>query len=182
MTNSSKEQLRKIAIARRDALPLDLRIEASLALVDHWVGDVMGKVIAGYHPIRSEIDPRPLMMHLKRLGARLALPVPQEPHMIFRELTHENALVSAGFGTLAPPPENQELTPDILLMPLAAFDKTGNRIGYGKGHYDKYLSQHSPLKIGIAYAIQEFDKIEPEVHDKRLDYILTERGLMKAPS
>jgi 5-formyltetrahydrofolate cyclo-ligase len=179
---TDKIVLRKLALTRRDALPLDLRIEASLALVDDWGFPVMGKVIAGYHPIRSEIDPRPLMMHLKRLGARLALPVPQEPYMIFRELTRENGLVNAGFGTLAPPDTALELTPDILLMPLAAFDKTGNRIGYGKGHYDRYLAQHSPLKIGIAYSIQEFDKIEPEVHDMRLDYILTERGLMKAPS
>ena len=180
MTIFSKEQLRKQALIRRDALSFEIRIEASLSLVVHWQGAVMGKVVAGYHPIRSEIDPRPLMMHLKRLGARLALPVPKEPIMIFRELTRENALVNAGFGTLAPPPENQELTPDILLMPLAAFDKFGNRLGYGKGHYDKYLAHHAALKVGLAYSCQEFDKIDAEVHDVRLDYILTENGFMKA--
>lgn len=179
MTDFTKEQIRKIAIQNRDILPLNHRIEASLALVDHWNCSVIGKVIAGYHPIRSEIDPRPLMMHLKRLGARLALPIPQDPWMIFRELTRENTLISAGFGTLAPPETAQELTPDILLMPLTAFDKKGNRIGYGKGHYDKYLARHTPLKIGIAYSIQEFDKLAPERHDVCLDYILTEIGLMR---
>jgi 5-formyltetrahydrofolate cyclo-ligase len=86
----------------------------------------------------------------------------------------------AGFGTMAPGPEAEELRPDVLLMPLAGFDRQGNRIGYGKGHYDTAISsleKSGPLLcIGLAFALQEVELVPAEGHDKPLAGILTEDG------
>ena len=86
----------------------------------------------------------------------------------------------AGFGTMAPGPDAEELLPDVLLMPLAGFDRQGNRIGYGKGHYDTAISalekSGSLLCIGLAFSLQEVGLVPAERHDKPLAGILTEDG------
>ena len=78
--------------------------------------------------------------------------------------------------------EALEVTPDLLFVPLAAFDRAGNRIGYGAGFYDRKLRQLRAMKpvcaVGVAYAAQEFPAIPSESHDESLDYVLTERGLI----
>ncbi|MGQ3356502.1 MAG: 5-formyltetrahydrofolate cyclo-ligase [Phreatobacter sp.] len=185
MTQPTKADLREAALARRDALDLALRIEAALALAETFPLDlipVAGKVVSGFLPIQSEIDVRPLMDRLRRAGARLALPAfpDRKGPMIFRELIRGADLVPMGFGTYGPGPEAAEVQPDILLTPLAAFDVRGNRIGYGKGHYDMALArldaQARRIAIGIAFSCQEVDAVPHEPHDRRLDYLLTETG------
>ncbi|GAA0776694.1 5-formyltetrahydrofolate cyclo-ligase [Roseibium denhamense] len=179
---SQKHELRKLALSRRKSLPEVERIEKSLELADH--ADALplppGAVVAGFWPIRDEIDPRPLMDGLRQSGFRLCLPVVADPHLIFRTLDRGTALEPAGFGTLAPGADAPEIQPDALLMPLAGFDRLGNRIGYGKGHYDTAiaaLEKNGPLLcIGLAFAVQEVDRVPVEAHDKPLDGILTEKG------
>lgn len=177
-----KDQLRKEALSRRKAMPEVERIEKSLALGEHAADLPLpaSAVVAGFWPIRDEIDPRPLMDQLRRAGHTLCLPVVTEPHLIFRKLTPDAELVPAGFGTLAPDEQAETLRPDVLLMPLAGFDRTGNRIGYGKGHYDTAiaaLEETGPLLcIGLAFGIQEVDLVPAEGHDKPLAGILTEAG------
>ncbi|POF31130.1 5-formyltetrahydrofolate cyclo-ligase [Roseibium marinum] len=179
---AEKDVLRKEALARRAALSGVDRIEKSLSLADH--ADELplpeAAVVAGFWPIRDEVDPRPLMDALRRKGHPLCLPVVAEPHLIFRTLERGAELAAAGFGTMGPGPGAAAVRPQVLLMPLAGFDAAGNRIGYGKGHYDTAiaaLEKTGPLLcIGLAFAVQEVDRVPAEEHDKPLTGILTEQG------
>ncbi|MEP1934134.1 MAG: 5-formyltetrahydrofolate cyclo-ligase [Roseibium sp.] len=179
---AEKDVLRTAALARRTEMAEIERIEKSLLIVEH-VDELPlphGAVVAGFWPIRDEIDPRPLMDKLRQAGHRLCLPVVTEPHLVFRYLERGADMVPAGFGTMAPGSNAEALRPDVLLMPLAGFDQHGNRIGYGKGHYDTAiaaLETTGPLLcIGLAFAIQEVDLVPAEGHDKALNGILTENG------
>jgi 5-formyltetrahydrofolate cyclo-ligase len=179
---AEKDKLRKDVLARRKAMPVVERIEFSLQLADH-AEDLplpVGAVVAGFWPIRDEIDPRPLMDRLRQLGHPLCLPVMTGPSLIFRRLERDTELVSAGFGTSEPGPASEEVRPDVLLMPLAGFDGRGTRIGYGKAFYDTTiakLQQSGPLLcIGLAFSLQEVDQVPSEAHDKPLNGILTEQG------
>ena len=179
---AEKDKLRKDVLARRKAMPVVERIEHSLMLSDHAEDLPLpaGAVVAGFWPIRDEIDPRPLMDRLRQLGHPLCLPVMTGPSLIFRRLERDTELVSAGFGTSEPGPSSEEVRPDVLLMPLAGFDGRGTRIGYGKAFYDTTiakLQQSGPLLcIGLAFSVQEVDRVPAEAHDKPLNGILTEQG------
>ncbi|WP_428645475.1 5-formyltetrahydrofolate cyclo-ligase [Roseibium sp.] len=179
---AEKDTLRKQALARRKAMSVTDRIEKSLDLVAHCddLPLAAGAVVAGFWPIRDEIDARPLLDRIRQKGHRLCLPVMVGPNLIFRQLERGTELVPAAFGTLEPGPEAEELRPDVLLMPLAGFDAQGNRIGYGKAFYDNAIATLEKtgalLKIGLAFALQEVDRVPVEAHDKPLNGILTERG------
>lgn len=180
-----KAELRNQKLALRDAMPAEQRIEASLAMAGH-AGDIIafepGAVISGFWPIRSEADIRPLMARLAERGARLCLPVVLDREtIVFRELVRGAPLVKTGFGTTGPGPEAAPLDPEILLVPLSAFDAAGHRIGYGAGHYDRAISRLrakglSPRLIGIAFDCQEVEAVPAQAHDVALDAILTETG------
>lgn len=184
LRRDAKEELRQTALQRRGTIPPQARIEGSLALLDHI--DALdlpaGAIVSGFWPIRDEIDPRPLMHALKMRGHRLCLPIVQRPHMIFRELLPDTELVSAGFGTTEPAEASEELKPDVLLVPLAAFDRRGHRIGYGAGHYDRTIAAleiDKPLVlIGVAFSVQEVANVPDEAHDKPLGHVLCETGLI----
>ncbi|GEO87393.1 MULTISPECIES: 5-formyltetrahydrofolate cyclo-ligase [Alphaproteobacteria] len=181
-----KAGLRNERLAVRDLLSAERRIEFSLAIADHG-GDAItfdpGTVISGFLPIRSEADIRPLMARLRARGARLCLPIVQDrATIIFRELLPGAELIDTGFGTRGPGPEAAVLDPEILLVPLSAFDSRGDRIGYGAGHYDRAIARlvqkgREPRLIGIAFDCQEVAEVPTEPHDVRLQAILTESGL-----
>jgi 5-formyltetrahydrofolate cyclo-ligase len=183
-----KAEIRRARLALRDAIPAELRLEHSLAMAQH-VGDLLevepGLVVAGFFPIRSEADIRPLMARLKVRGARLCLPVVMDKEtIVFRELVAGAELVDTGFGTRGPGPEAAVLDPDLLLVPLSAFDASGNRIGYGAGHYDRAIARlrekgRHPRLIGIAFDCQEVAEVPYEAHDVRLEAVLTESGLKR---
>ncbi|WP_199564187.1 5-formyltetrahydrofolate cyclo-ligase [Shinella sp. WSJ-2] len=180
-----KASIRNERLALRDAMTPQARIEGSLAMVEH-AGDRLefdpGTVISGFWPIRSEADIRPLMAHFRTRGARLCLPVVLDREtIIFRELVVGAPVVKTGFGTTGPGEEAAVLDPDILLVPLSAFDRAGHRIGYGAGHYDRAIDRlkargHRPRLIGIAFDCQEVASVPAEPHDVALDAILTESG------
>ncbi len=178
----AKSAVRQAALERRAALDPVQRVEGSLAIAE-FVDDLKlpaGAVVAGFLPIREEIDPRPLLDVLRARGHQLCLPIVAKPHLIFRSFDRDTVFVPAGFGTVAPGPDAPEVQPDVLLMPLAAFDKSGNRAGYGKGHYDTAilaLQKQGPLTcIGLAFEAQQAVHVPTEPHDQRLDGILTETG------
>jgi 5-formyltetrahydrofolate cyclo-ligase len=181
-----KARYRNERLAARDAIPAEDRIEKGLAMVVHG-GDAIdirpGDIVSGFLPIRSEVDIRPLMARLRERGARLCVPVIlNRSTIVFRELVPGVPLVPVGFGTSGPGPEAAVLDPDIMLVPLSAFDKSGHRIGYGAGHYDRAIERlHQkgldPRLIGIAFDCQEVPSVPAEPHDIRLDAILTESGL-----
>jgi 5-formyltetrahydrofolate cyclo-ligase len=185
MPMDSKASIRSAVLAQRDALAPDHRIEMALAMAaaaEDLEFDP-GTVIAGYLPIRSEPDLRPLLARFRERGARLCLPVVLDREtIVFRDFVRGAELVSTGFGTSGPGTDAEVLDPDILLMPLSSFDVGGNRLGYGAGHYDRAIAQlrgkgRSPLLIGTAFSIQEVGGLPVEDHDVPLDMILTEQGL-----
>lgn len=181
-----KAQLRAGRLTARDAIPVAARIEKSLQLADHGLAEIgfaPGAVISGFLPIRSEVDLRPLMAGLRSGGARICVPfILDKEQIVFRELVPGAPLIDCGFGTMAPGPEAEVLDPDIMLVPLAAFDATGHRIGYGGGYYDRAIDRmHSlgrrPQLIGIAFDCQEVASVPTEPHDIRLQAVLSESGL-----
>jgi 5-formyltetrahydrofolate cyclo-ligase len=185
-----KRELRRQALARRDALDPSFRIEAALGMTEVARSSIdiePGTIASGFWPMRSEVDVRPLMSALGERGARLALPaILDKTTIVFRELTRGAPLTAMGFGTWGPGEEAHVLDPAVILLPLAAFDARGNRIGYGAGYYDRAIARlHdkgvAPRLIGIAFDCQQVDAVPAEAHDVALGEILTETGLRRFP-
>ncbi len=184
---SLKKSLRFETLKRRDALSLDYIIDGSLKIAD--VGGALavlpGEIVSGFLPIRTEVDLRPLMAIFAAKGARLCVPaIIDKDTIVFRELVRGAAMIDMGFGTVGPGPEAAILDPTLMLMPLAAFDRAGNRIGYGAGYYDRAIARLrdngiQPRLIGIAFDCQQVDAVPFEPHDVPLDAILTESGLRR---
>jgi 5-formyltetrahydrofolate cyclo-ligase len=143
-----------------------------------------GGPVAGYWPYKSEADPRALMEKLADYGRALALPVIEHPHILFRRWIQGVDLIDAGFGTLGPDSSADVLRPAVLLVPLAAFDAAGHRIGWGQGHYDRVIARLDAdgeplLTVGIAFSFQQVEHVPAERHDRPLDLIATELGVVK---
>jgi len=180
----SKSELRTSALAARDALSHEQRLTAAQAVAARGLPFevVPGTVVAGYAPIRSEFDPMPLLQRLAGDGARLALPViaGRESALAFRDFWFGEVLQRGPLGIPQPAAASVELVPDIVLVPLAAFDRAGHRIGYGAGYYDRTIEMlrglNRVIAVGIAFAVQEIDAVPVLPHDARLDYVLTETG------
>jgi 5-formyltetrahydrofolate cyclo-ligase len=181
-TQRSKADLRTEALARRDALSDTKRVAAAKAVARRGlpIEIAPGAIVSGYSPIRGEIDPVPLMRKLAAQGARLALPaiVARGKTLAFRAWSPDDRLMLGPLGILEPSPAAAEVTPDVMLVPLAAFDRAGHRIGYGAGHYDYTLAHLRKAKaitaIGLAFAAQEIEAVPALAHDVALDYVLTE--------
>lgn len=160
---------------------------AAAALRDHLLAAVPlagRRVASGYWPMADEIDPRPLMSALSERGLRLALPAIRaagEP-LDFRAWQPGDALQPAGFGTREPGPDAPMLQPDLLLVPLLAFDAAGYRLGYGGGFYDRSLARLRAagdiLAVGLAYATQRVAAVPREATDQPLDLVVTEEGVV----
>jgi 5-formyltetrahydrofolate cyclo-ligase len=178
----SKSDLRTAALAAREALSPEQRAASAQALAARKLAVAIapGTIVSGYSPIRSEIDPAPLMRKLAERGARLALPavMARGKSLAFRAWSPSDRLMLGPLGILEPSPAAAELIPDIMLVPLAAFDRLGHRIGYGAGHYDFTLAHLRKVKpitaIGLAFAAQEIEAVPALSHDVALDYVLTE--------
>jgi len=181
--SASKADLRAAALAKRDALSDEQRADAAQGLARRKLPFEIasGMILSGYSPIRSEIDPVPLMRKLAEQGAKLALPavLARGKSLAFRAWSPDDRLMLGPLGILEPSPAAAELVPDIMLIPLAAFDASGHRIGYGAGHYDYTLAHLRKVKaiaaIGIAFAVQQIKAVPALPHDVALDYVLTEK-------
>lgn len=180
-----KAKLRAERLAARDAISVAERVEKSLSLASHGMAAIDlgdGTIVSGFLPIRSEADVRPLTDLLRERGARISVPVVLDREtIVFRELEQDAELVAGVFGTAGPGPDAAELDPEIMLVPLAAFDRRGHRIGYGGGYYDRAIYRlqqkgYNPRLIGIAFDCQEVASVPEEPHDIRLHGILTESG------
>ena len=174
---AAKAELRRMALAARasggDAEALTRHLAEALA--PH-----AGQVLAGYWPMRDEADPRPAMAAHR---GPLCLPVVAGRAMplLFR-LWRGEALQPGPWGTSHPADSAPEMRPDILIVPLAGFDRAGNRLGYGGGFYDRTLEMlrsSAPVRaIGLAFGCQEVPNIPAEVFDQPLDLIVTDRGAL----
>src|ERR1700749_2556980 len=182
MSVTSKAELRAQALAKRDALSDEARAAAALAVAKRGLPVEIrpGMVVSGYSPIRSEIDPVPLMRKIAEQGGLLALPavMARGQSLRFRAWSPNDRMVMGPLGILEPSPAAAETMPDVMLVPLAAFDRLGHRIGYGAGHYDytfAHLRKSKPVMgVGVACAVQEIKAVPALAHDVALDYVLTE--------
>jgi 5-formyltetrahydrofolate cyclo-ligase len=140
--------------------------------------------VAGYLPIRNEFDPRQAMLALAGLGFRLCVPVVEGPArpLAFRTWTPDVATERRHFGVEVPA-TGAPAVPDLLLVPMLAFDRRGHRLGYGGGFYDRTIAAlraRGPLHaLGLAYAAQEIAAVPDGETDMPLDAIATERGLLR---
>lgn len=185
---AEKAALRRIARARRAALdPAGAGAAAAAALDDPRLASMVapGAAVAAYWPIGAEFDSRKLIERLLAAGVRVGLPVADGPGRPLRFRRHERggALVPAGHGTLAPPAAAAELVPQTVLTPLLAADSRGFRLGYGGGYYDRTLAALRAagpcLAIGLCYRAQIVARVPAEAGDQRLDWLLTEAGLVR---
>jgi 5-formyltetrahydrofolate cyclo-ligase len=187
----TKIELRSRLRAVRDATDPAQREQWSALIAKHGAAVLAARLLAGtvvsvYWPMRSEADPRPLATALAAAGAQLCLPAFVGKVMEFRRWNDGDELVPAGFGTMEPHRDAPVVVPTIVLAPLIAFDRRGNRLGWGKGYYDTFLNGLDaaavrgagvrPHVVGIAFACQEVPALPAEPHDRRLDAAVTERG------
>jgi 5-formyltetrahydrofolate cyclo-ligase len=181
-----KAELRQQALARRDGLPAAERAQAAATIAERPfpVAVAPGTIVAGFMPMKSEINPLPLLRKLADAGARLALPVVdgRGKPLIMRAWGVGEPLAAGVWGIREPPPTAPQVAPDILIVPLLAFDRAGHRIGYGAGYYDMTIAglreQKAVVAIGIAFADQEIAAVPATPHDAPLDLVLTEREVI----
>lgn len=141
------------------------------------------EIISGYMPIKTEISPLGAMKKLAMSGKRLCLPVVESVGnpLCFKEWTPDSAMISGAFGAKIPK-NGLVLKPELLIIPLVAFDRSGARLGYGGGYYDRSLEQlrrrKPTIAVGFAYSSQEVKKVPTERTDQQLDIIVTENEII----
>ena len=141
------------------------------------------KIIGGYYPVNFEIDDLVLLRKFEKNKFKISLPVIKKNfQMDFYKWSFSGPLKVNKYGI--PEPEIKSIVyPDILLIPLVAFDKNLNRLGYGGGYYDRLIERLSKkkkiIKIGLAFSIQKVDKVPINVYDKKLDYVVTNEYILK---
>jgi 5-formyltetrahydrofolate cyclo-ligase len=180
---AEKRAARAEARRRRDVAAAEAP-GAALAVMERVLSAVpvpAGAIVSGYWPIGSELDVLPLLRRFSEAGHVCALPVVEgrgRP-LRFRVWRPGAAMVEAGYGIMVPAGGAPWVTPSVLLVPLLAFDRTGCRLGYGAGYYDRTLAElraeRSVLAVGVAFAAQEMDAVPRDVYDQRLDWIVTDR-------
>ncbi|WP_282606697.1 5-formyltetrahydrofolate cyclo-ligase [Pelagibius sp. Alg239-R121] len=178
-----KQALRKEAKLRRRAA-FDAERDLPTALRDRVLATLnipAGTVVSGFWPLADELDLRPLLQALDAGGCQIVLPAMtgKDRPLVFRDWKPGDELVPAGFGTLEPAPSRESRAPDLLLVPLLAFDRQGYRLGYGGGFYDRSLAELRAAKkvtaVGVAFSALEVDLVPKDANDQQLDWIVTER-------
>ena len=143
-------------------------------------------IIAGYYPSNYEVDIIKFLEEASKKKFRIALPVIKSSNLMnFKLWIFKEPLYVNKFGMLEPKNSKKKIIPDLIMVPLVAFDRQLNRIGYGKGYYDRSLKKIKNIKkktisLGIAYSFQKCEKIPVNNHDFKLDYIFTEKGIINS--
>ena len=180
----SKELIRKEAADRRAALKSKVA-ELSQALAQQFLAQVpvpQNAVVSSYWAIGDEADPQFLESELRRHGHRIVMPrvAGRNQPLDFHLWEAGTKLVRGGFGLSEPSRDWPKLNPDVLIVPMLAFDAAGYRVGYGAGYYDRTIRglrvAKSVTAAGFAFAVQEFPELPHLAHDERLDWIVTENG------
>jgi 5-formyltetrahydrofolate cyclo-ligase len=187
---SAKRNLRREAADRRRAA-VRASPEAGLAVRDRFLAAVSpaaGAAVSAYWPLEDEFDPRPLFMELHRRGHPIGLPVilGRGQPLMFRRWTPDVVLVRGSFRVMTPPAEAPEVVPQLLLVPLLAFDRAGFRLGYGGGFYDRTIAKlraaGDVLAVGVALAAQEVGAVPRDDTDEPLDWVVTDQDAIRISS
>ena len=183
----SKSALRQSFLERRlQMLPND-RTSAAQAVAGSFFKNVPlrdGAVVAGYWPIKAELDVLVILRELLRKGHPCALPhvTGEGAPLLFRQWD-ENMTMTTGKYGVHEPSSNVTLMPDIILVPVLAFDAKGNRLGYGAGFYDRTIArlkkQKNILTVGLAYEMQLYGGLPVEENDVKMDMVITDRNIYK---
>ena len=180
-----KEALRKFLINRRSELGPSIDFQSNiLNNIKPLIEKTENEYVGTYISFRDELDTKKLNQYLLERELNLALPaIDFQTKEINFFMYHKNTeLIENKFSILEPKNKDKVIFPKIILIPLLGYSKSGFRLGYGGGYYDKYLSKNDigdVKKIGIAFSFQEVEEIPVEDHDERLDWILTEKHLYK---
>ena len=179
----AKKELRAVAAAKR-AEVAKASLNAADAIVAHFrqnIHDLPAGPVSGFVPIRSEIDPMPLLAWLRATGRKSVLPIvgARDAPLVFRVWTPGDEMDVGSYGIEEPKASADRMDPVVLLVPMLAFDRLGFRLGYGGGYYDRTLAalraQGKITAVGIAYSAQEVDAVPVGEYDQPLDWIVTER-------
>ncbi len=182
---AAKTALRVKAQDQRSTITSAERGAATLAFLRHgleFIKSLPGDKVSGYHPIDEEADCLVLLCALEAASYTIALPVviARDEPLVFRVWNSGDPLEMGGYGIQIPKTSAPVVVPDIVLVPLLAFDAQGFRLGYGGGYYDRVLRamrhRSTVIAIGIAFGAQEVDAVPHEKTDEPLDWILTEKG------
>ena len=186
--DAQKKLARKAASGARrrakEAAGLSAAADLTHAILDSGAVPA-GAAVSGFLPIGSEIDPGPTLEALRDRGHRICLPcvIAADMPLVFRLWAPGDPLVEESFGTRAPDPSAEAVDPDVLMVPLLAFDAAGYRLGYGGGFYDRSLEALRQIKsvtaIGVAYSGQRMDDVPRGPFDQPLDWIVTEAGAIQ---
>jgi 5-formyltetrahydrofolate cyclo-ligase len=185
--SQEKSALRAATLALRDAMPAAERQAAAETIGARGlpIKVTPAAIISGFMPMKTEINPLSLMRKLAGEGARLALPciAGRGKPLIMRAWKFGDAFRAGQWGIREPVPEAPQVAPDILIVPLACFDRAGHRIGYGAGYYDMTIhalrAQKQIIAIGVAFAAQEIPAVPATERDERLDFVLTEKEVIE---
>lgn len=191
---SPKEQIRREARARRDAIPPESRVEASRAIVRHILEAPElrdARIIAAYLTLGSEVQTELLLDEVLRLMGGVALPRvdPASDRIEFQwvESLGPRSVKPGALGIREPVKavDSRMLSADeidLFLIPGLAFDRHGYRLGMGGGHYDRYLTQvRNAPKWGMCFEVQLLESLPHEAHDVRMDRLITESGMIRCP-
>lgn len=184
----TKDELRKIFKEKRAAFYKNHR--ASYAAHSQKICDIAGplarahETVSVFYPLSGEVDTRPLIQTLCDQGISVALPrISEVGLMSFHHWVPTDPSMKSSFGMKEPLASAPQCTPSLVFVPLLAYGPTGARLGYGKGHYDRYFNslqeEASPIKIGLAFSWAQCPELQPEPHDSPLDIVVTECGLIE---
>jgi len=179
-----KSKLRKRILKAREKFNIkNIQIDFNQIIKILKKEKISKKIIGGYYPVNFEIDDLALLREFKKNRFKISLPVIKKNfQMDFYTWSFSEPLKINRYGI--PEPESKNIVyPDVLLIPLVAFDKNLNRLGYGGGYYDRLIKRLSKkkkiIKIGLAFSLQEIDKVPINVYDQKLDYIVTNKYIVK---
>lgn len=183
---AQKQRLRTQARARRDAIPSADRVARSTALLARLQaldGFASAEVVHTYVGVGSEVATLQLIEQLLQLGIRIACPrVAGGDHLEHREIHSTNELIEGALKLLEPDPERCPELPvsqiDLILVPGLAFTRSGHRLGYGRGYYDRLLTECEATAVGLAFDAQLLEALPEETHDRTVDIVITESETM----
>lgn len=186
LLRDEKSRLRAVALQRRAAMGAHARAEASRRAAG-WAVDLIlaqpVRCVSLFSAIHDEIDPRPLAAALREQGMALALPevVRLGQPLLFRHWAVDDPLLPKGrYAIPTPAPDAPIVVPDVVMVPLAAYDAEGFRIGYGAGFYDRSLAllrAQGPVRaFGFAFSCQQVARVPRETHDEAVDWMITQDG------